>query len=596
MGTMPAVEPSDVGRLHDALLRLRDVLAGADVPLEVDDREAVVRHRDRLVADVGGHVRRLEDLEAPLLVVVGGVTGAGKSTLVNTLLGERVTDAGPLRPTTTRPTLVVHPQDAGRDDPRLDGVPLLRVVSARIPQGVALVDAPDVDSVATANKELADRLLDAADVWLWCTESRKYADRASMAELRRARDRRAALAVLIGQVRDEDAPVLLDHLRSLLVDEGLGGVPVLAVPWRPTTDGLLPAEAVQPVAAWLRAVADPERRVQTVLGTVVGAVGALDGEVAALDARLAAQVDVAEDLRRAVDAAFDEAAASVRAGIEAGVPVRGEVLLRWERVLGTGRVLRTVRASTTGAGRALRGLAARIPGFEELQAQPEVRAAATAGAAQLVVDGAAAAVGRVRAHWSSSREGRALLEALASAPSGDLGSRAEVELAEWQDAVAGLVAERGLERRSRGRVVTLGVNALATALIVATLVSTGGVLTGAEAGVAAGAGALNQVLLEAVLGRSTVAWLVTEARADLERRLVAVLAAEASLVAAPAAVGPAVQASRDALAGALAHVRAATGTGSDPFAGGGDGARTAGVATAGVPTRAPGPGGVAWRS
>ncbi|MGW7595508.1 dynamin family protein, partial [Streptomyces rubiginosohelvolus] len=46
-----------------------------------------------------------------LLAVIGGSTGAGKSTLVNSLVGRRVSEAGVLRPTTRTPVLVCHPDD-----------------------------------------------------------------------------------------------------------------------------------------------------------------------------------------------------------------------------------------------------------------------------------------------------------------------------------------------------------------------------------------------------------------------------------------------------------------------------------------------------
>ena len=48
-------------------------------------------------------IPRVTTLEAPLLAVVGGSTGAGKSTLVNTLVGHKVTQPGLLRPTTRSP-------------------------------------------------------------------------------------------------------------------------------------------------------------------------------------------------------------------------------------------------------------------------------------------------------------------------------------------------------------------------------------------------------------------------------------------------------------------------------------------------------------
>ena len=55
---------------------------------------------------------RVDRLDAPLLVVVGGSTGAGKSTLVNSIVQAPVSAASVLRPTTRAPVLVSHPNDA----------------------------------------------------------------------------------------------------------------------------------------------------------------------------------------------------------------------------------------------------------------------------------------------------------------------------------------------------------------------------------------------------------------------------------------------------------------------------------------------------
>ncbi|MEK8225141.1 hypothetical protein NKG05_01905 [Oerskovia sp. M15] len=60
---------------------------------------------------------RLRARSAPLLVVVGGSTGAGKSTLVNSVLGERVTIPGILRPTTRSPVLAHHPSTCAGSAP-----------------------------------------------------------------------------------------------------------------------------------------------------------------------------------------------------------------------------------------------------------------------------------------------------------------------------------------------------------------------------------------------------------------------------------------------------------------------------------------------
>ena len=96
-----------------ALVRLREALQPAALPLElpgVEEQRAAARE---MVDQLEDYVLpRLMPIDAPLLAVVGGSTGAGKSTLVNSLVGRRVTEPGVLRPTTRSPVLVHHPADA----------------------------------------------------------------------------------------------------------------------------------------------------------------------------------------------------------------------------------------------------------------------------------------------------------------------------------------------------------------------------------------------------------------------------------------------------------------------------------------------------
>ena len=95
-----------------ALIRLRAALDGVALPLDVPEAEEHRVMRREMVDQLEDYVLpRLIQIEAPLLTVVGGSTGAGKSTLVNSLVGRRVTEPGVLRPTTRSPVLVHNPAD-----------------------------------------------------------------------------------------------------------------------------------------------------------------------------------------------------------------------------------------------------------------------------------------------------------------------------------------------------------------------------------------------------------------------------------------------------------------------------------------------------
>src|SRR3990170_22492 len=101
-------------RLPDALQALRDLLADVPLHLDVPGRDEAARAARAVVDQVDDYLLpRLRDLDAPLLTVVGGSTSAGKSTLVNSILGASVTVSGVPRPTPRAPVLV----GAGADLP-----------------------------------------------------------------------------------------------------------------------------------------------------------------------------------------------------------------------------------------------------------------------------------------------------------------------------------------------------------------------------------------------------------------------------------------------------------------------------------------------
>ena len=93
---------------------LRDQVEASRLPLALPDAPAAGKVRLELLQQLDDYViPRLSSLDAPLLAVVGGSTGAGKSTLVNSIVGMQVTRPGVLRPTTRSPVLVHHARASG---------------------------------------------------------------------------------------------------------------------------------------------------------------------------------------------------------------------------------------------------------------------------------------------------------------------------------------------------------------------------------------------------------------------------------------------------------------------------------------------------
>src|SRR5687767_9803199 len=232
-------------------------------------------------------------MDAPLLMVVGGSTGAGKSTLVNSLIGTEVSIAGVLRPTTRSPVLACHPGDLPwfEDDRILPGLArttggaagpggLQLAPTDRLPQGLALLDAPDIDSVVESNRTLAAQLLAAADCWLFVTTAARYADAVPWDLLHAARDRGTSLSLVLDRVAAADAAEVAGHLTQMLDERGLGGTPVLVVPETTLQDGRLSEEALRPVRAWLdELAADADARAGLVRRTLAGALASLPDRI-----------------------------------------------------------------------------------------------------------------------------------------------------------------------------------------------------------------------------------------------------------------------------------------------------------------------------
>ncbi len=214
----PADDAPDAGtEVASALRRLRLAIVDSAYPLVLPSAEDARRVSAALLAQLDDYLLpRLARLDAPLLVVVGGSTGAGKSTLVNSFVRAPVSPAGVLRPTTRTPVLVCNPADTQwfRRGELLPGLTRtteattdpnsLHIVSApALTPGLAFLDAPDIDSVVDANRALAAQLLAAADLWLFVTTASRYADAVPWELLQTARYRGTVTALVLDRVPPE---------------------------------------------------------------------------------------------------------------------------------------------------------------------------------------------------------------------------------------------------------------------------------------------------------------------------------------------------------------------------------------------------------
>lgn len=525
-------------RLAAVLIRLRDALAAVRLPLDLPTSARALSLARGSVAQLDDYVLpRLDRLDAPLLAVIGGSTGAGKSTLVNSLLGRVVSSPGVIRPTTRSPVLVHHPDDAEwfASDKILPGLArstgtasdarTLQVVADRsLPRGLAILDAPDVDSVVAENRALATQLLAAADLWLFVTSAARYADAVPWDYLRSAAERHAVVAVVLDRIPPAAMDEVPAHLGQMMSQRGLGHSPLFAVPeTRVDADGLLPNSAVEPIRDWLgELAADVVSRNQVVLQTLDGAIGALAAGAPQVVRAIQEQVIGLETLRADAEQSFAEAARTVSVQTADGTLLRGEVLSRWHDFVGTGEFFRAVEQKI---GWLRDRLVAAVKG--EPKQAVEVKVAVESGMEVLIREAGEAAASRVESAWRAHPVGRQVLtvgDDLGRA-SRDYPVLAARAIRDWQGDVLGLVEREGGAKKSAARFWALGVNGVGVALMVLVFTQTGG-LVGAEIGVAGGTAVLAQRVLEAIFGDDAVRRLARQAKRDLDARVEALLAGE----------------------------------------------------------------------
>ncbi|MGP3923015.1 dynamin family protein [Streptomyces sp. 8N616] len=384
-------------QMLEALSALRDRVAAARFPLALPGAARARRDRAELLAQLDDYlIPRLHAPDAPLVAVIGGSTGAGKSTLVNSLAGRQVSAAGVLRPTTRTPVLVCHPDDhhwfAGQrvlpgftrvwtptvpgrhpgpgamkdgkglaggaagngsgaydpyetyDDERYGeepgaasdgGPPALRIETVdTVPPGLALLDAPDIDSLVSRNRELAAELICAADIWVMVTTATRYADAVPWHLLRTAKEYDATLVTVLDRVPHQVVTDVSRQYGALLDKAGLGDVPRFTIPELPEStgvgSGLLPASAVAGLWEWLvRHAQDPGARAAAVARTARGVLASLNARLPGLAGAAAAQHAAALRLAHCVEEAYAQAADRVRRDIVGGGVLAGNALTRW---------------------------------------------------------------------------------------------------------------------------------------------------------------------------------------------------------------------------------------------------------------------------
>jgi GTPase SAR1 family protein len=476
--------------------------------------------RDHLEGFIGP---RAADIDAPLLVLLLGPTGAGKSSLLNTIAGAEVSRAGVLRPTTREAVLYATEADAERilSSGRLARVERERITLVAAPAataGVAVIDAPDIDSVERDNRDLADVLVEASDLCVFVTTATRYADLVPWQVLRRVNERGLPIVVVLNRLpldrRDRD-DVLADAQRPL-TDLGLGEVDVIAIDegdLDPSVNGLArdKAKALLDHITHLSSEADERRKVA--VDALTGAIKGLAPLVHNVADDLEHEAIDAEALRRIAQSSYDAEREALSAALRGGLLLRAEVLRRWNDFVGADQILRFI---STGLGR-IRALI--LTAFRGTQPAPvsAVEEEMTSTLEALALRHASDAARRTASAWSErgvSAELVARDPALWSA-SGAFAPAVRDGLTVWMGEILDDVRAHAARKKAVSQIAALGVNVVGVAVMLGVFIHTAGI-TGAEVGIAAGTAFLNQKLLEALFGERAMEELIGRARSRLE--------------------------------------------------------------------------------
>ncbi len=511
------------------LIEQGDRLAAlADRRLAFPTANSAAKARARQLHDhlAGFVLPRLADIDAPLLVLLVGPTGAGKSSLLNTIAGAEVSKAGVLRPTTRDAVIYASASDSNRI---LAGGRLAAIAKERLKvsavaasvDGVAVIDAPDIDSVERDNRELADVLVEISDLCVFVTTATRYADLVPWEVLRRVRERGLPLVVVLNRMpADEqdrvavvgdaerllgetDAPNAQQPVEMIAIDEG---------DLDPRVNGLAREKARPLLERVARLAAEADERRDVATRALAGSLRGLAPLAHGIADDLEHEAIDADALRRIAATMYAEELASLATALQGGVMLREEVLRRWNDFVGADQVARFI---SSGIGR-LRAIL--ITAFRRTPAAPVtvVEAEMTSTLEALALRHATEAARRTSTAWSERSDAAALVAGnpdLWSASEG-FGPAVREGLGAWMQAIVDDVRAHAGRKRAVAQVAALGVNAVAVSVMLGVFAFTAG-LTGAEVGIAAGTALLNQKLLEAIFGEGAMGELIAKARARL---------------------------------------------------------------------------------
>ena len=359
-----------------------------------------------------------------------------------------------------------------------DGPGAVRLVSTdEVAAGLALLDAPDIDRVVEANRDLARPAARRRRPLALRHDGRPLRRRRPVGAAARGRRSAAPLSPSSSTAfRRRPSTRSARTSRRCCASRGSTRRRSSRSSSRAAPTGCCPPTQIERLRGWLAALAGdaagPRRRraADPPRGPGLPRHAAPRRSSSRPSSRPAAGGALVD----AAAAAYDEAQTPVHAGMLDGTLLRGEVLARWQEFVGTGEFFRQVESTVSPGARPVHVASSRASRPEPTTSAR--RSSPASSPSSSTAPSCAAERDRV-APGARLPGGDQLLTAdPALARSGDGPSTAGAErlVRDWQGDILQMVRDEGRDRRTTARIMAYGVNGLGVVLMLVTFASTGG--------------------------------------------------------------------------------------------------------------------------
>ena len=189
--------------LQGDLEAISDALETASFRLPFVDRGERERQRSEMITGINRYLLpRVTDPGAPVVALLTGLTGTGKSTLLNSLAERRLSQVSAVRPTTSEPVIWAHRRHAGRYWQEFVAQveeqigPSVEVIlgDTEMLDHLTLIDPPPL------GPDSGTELLALADLSIFVTSATRYADSETWGLLDKVRNRGLPVLFVINRV------------------------------------------------------------------------------------------------------------------------------------------------------------------------------------------------------------------------------------------------------------------------------------------------------------------------------------------------------------------------------------------------------------